>query len=369
MKACRMVRRFGIRYLIGWFFLLFCGGDLWAEMGKTLSPSSISDQRPHTFTNPIQGYGADPWMLQKDGKYYFSESDGGQRIFVKQSAAITRLGRVKSHRVMDFSLQGSPPRYGICGPHLNKLRGKWYIYYCAQTRPQNMWSSQRMWVIQSTTDSPFGPYEDCGEVLGSGDKEWAIDGAVLVRQNGDLYFVWSGIADLSNLHQSIWIARMATPTRIDRKTRVEISKPTYPWECSVRPIQEGPRPLIVDQGGRTIVMYSANASWTDEYCLGSLTNISGDFLNPRAWRKSEKPLFQKTETIFGPGGASYVKSPDLKEDWIVYHSARKKGSGWTRVINAKKFVWKTNGMPDFGNPAEWGQRLPLPSGESPDGNR
>lgn len=331
------------------------------ESGPVSKPSAVEQVK--TFRNPIQGFGADPWMIQHDGKYYYAESDGGHRIFVKESKTITKLGRARSRKVMDASVKGSEPRFGICGPHLNLIRGKWYIYFCAQTKPAKMWSAQRMWVLRSTTASPYGPYEDMGEVLDSKDKEWAIDGAVLTRANGDLYFIWSGIKNLKNQHQSIWIARMRSPIRVDRKTITEISRPTFPWECSVRPIQEGPRPLFVDKNGKTIVMYSANASWTDEYCLGSLTNTSGDFLNPAAWEKSRKPLFYKTSTIFGPGGASYVKSPDGTEDWIIYHTARKKGSGWGRVINAQRFTWKKDGTPDFGIPIPRDQPIPVPSGE------
>lgn len=316
-----------------------------------------------TFTNPIQGYGADPWMIRDGGRYYYAESDGGRRIFVKECRSITGLGRAKARKVMDFSAKGIAPKHGVCGPHLNRVRGRWHIYYCGQTRPEKMWSAQRMWALRSTTGSPFGPYEDMGEVLDSRDTEWAIDGAVLARPGGGLYFVWSGIADMSNLHQSLWIARMVSPTRVDRSTIRQISRPSEPWECSVRPIQEGPRPLFVDKNGRTVIMYSANASWTDEYCLGALTNEGGDFLDPAAWKKSPAPLFRKTPEVFGPGGASYVKSPDGTEDWIVYHSARKKGSGWARVINAQRFGWKADGSPDFGVPAPPGRPLALPSGE------
>ena len=110
-------------------------------------------------------------------------------------------------------------------------------------------------------------------------------------------------------------------------------------------------------------MYSANASWTDEYCLGSLTNTDGNFLNPGSWIKSAEPLFKKTTSVFGPGGASYVKSPDDTEDWIIYHAAKKQGSGWDRWIRAQKFSWKTTGDPFFGEPVGEGVQLVVPSGE------
>lgn len=119
------------------------------------------------------------------------------------------------------------------------------------------------------------------------------------------------------------------------------SNPTKEWETSVRPIQEGPRPLIVDKEGKTIIMYSANASWTDEYCLGSLTNTDGDYLNPSSW----------------------VKSVDGKEDWIIFHAAREKGSGWNRVIHTQPFTWSNEGNPIFGSPIPRDQKIEVPSSE------
>lgn len=315
------------------------------------------------FKNPIRDNGADPWMLKHEGKYYMSESDGNQGINILESTKITGFKSAVATPVCNFGLGDYMPKYNVWGPHLNYIKGSWYIYYAAQSKVDANFESQRMWVLKSKTSSPYGPYEDLGEVIGSNDKEWAIDGSVVERSNGDLYFIWSGIENLSNLYQATYIAKMTTPTRVDRSTIVQISFPTYSWETSVRPIQEGQRPLYVDKNGKTIIMYSANASWTDEYCLGSLTNTDGNFLNPGSWIKSAEPLFKKTTSVFGPGGASYVKSPDDTEDWIIYHAAKKQGSGWDRWIRAQKFAWKSTGDPFFGEPVGEGVQLVVPSGE------
>ncbi|MDL2303068.1 glycoside hydrolase family 43 protein [Dysgonomonas sp. OttesenSCG-928-D17] len=316
------------------------------------------------FTNPIKADGADPWMIRHDGKYYLSESSGNAKINVITSPTITDMGSGVSVCVWESPVDGmAGAKYNLWGPHLNYVKGSWYIYYCAQSTADSEFTSQRMWALKSTTASPLGPYEDMGEVIDSNDKEWAIDGSIIERGNGDLYFVWSGIPDLNTLHQHTYIAKMLNPTRIDRSTIVKISSPTETWETSVRPIQEGQRPLIIDKNGKTIIMFSANGSWSDEYCLGSLTNTDGNYLNPSSWTKSVQPVFKKTNNIFGPGGASYVKSPDGTQDWIVYHSAKRKGSGWDRSVHTQKFTWDANGDPVFGEPATNGVKLEKPSGE------
>jgi GH43 family beta-xylosidase len=315
------------------------------------------------FTNPIRETGADPWMIKHNGKYYMSESDGHQTIFIMESTSITGFKNAIHVPILSFGLGDYITKYAVWGPHLDYIQGNWYIYYAAQSIPDTQFTSQRMWVLKSTTSSPYGPYEDLGEVIGSNDSEWAIDGSIIERANGDLYFTWSGIPNLTNLHQASYIAKMSSPTQIDRATITQISYPTYAWETSVRPIQEGQRPLIIDKNGKTIIMFSANASWTNEYCLGSLTNTDGNFLNASSWTKSPLPLFKKTNLVFGPGGASYVKSPDDTEDWIIYHAAKSNNSGWSRNIRAQKFSWTTSGDPFFGEPIAPGYMLIVPSGE------
>jgi GH43 family beta-xylosidase len=324
---------------------------------------SINKPSQH-FTNPIKESGADPWMIFHDNDYYYTDTPGARLIYLIKSKKITNIGQINRTTVWNAPPEGSVgTKYNIWGPHLNFVEGNWYIYYAAQSVRDPTFRNQRMWVLRSVSGNPLGPYQDEGEVLDSNDNEWAIDGSILIREDGSLYFVWSGIPDLNTLHQHTYIARMVSPTRIDRSTITNISSPTETWETSVRPIQEGQRPLYVDKKGKTIIMFSANASWSDSYCLGSLTNTDGNFLNPSSWVKSDGAVFSSTESVFGPGGASYVTSPDGKEDWIIYHAAKSKGSGWDRNIRAQRFHWDVNGNPVFGEPVAAGVSLMIPSGE------
>src|SRR5436309_746267 len=109
--------------------------------------------------------------------------------------------------------------------------------------------------------------------------------------------------------------------------RVCISRPEYPWEKRGRPlVNEGPTPLW--HNNVLFLIYSASASWTDDYCLGQLRWTGGAPLNPTSWLKKSTPVFSSTKEVFGPGRCSFVESRDGKEDWIVFHSARYSGAGW-----------------------------------------
>jgi GH43 family beta-xylosidase len=181
----------------------------------------------------------------------------------------------------------------------------------------------------------------------------------LQRDNGRLYFIWSGWPGEENVTQNLYIAPMANPWTISGP-RTQISKPELLWEVHGRPlVNEGPQ--ILRNGKRVFIVYSASGSWTDHYCLGLLELTGNDPLNASAWSKAQQAVFSRTENVFGPGHASFVKSPDGREDWIVYHAAKRQGSGWDRNVRMQQFGWNTDGTPNFGKPVSAGVPLPVPS--------
>src|SRR5437764_13599744 len=125
------------------------------------------------------------------------------------------------------------------------------------------------------------------------------------------------------------------------------------------PICEGPQ--VLKRDGKIFVIYSASASWTVDYCLGMIVAETKDVLNPNAWKKIG-PVFAKSETIWGIGHCSFVKSPCQTEDWILYHSKSQKTHGWEdRDVHAKQFTWTREGLPDFGTPLPRRVAVSLPA--------
>jgi Glycosyl hydrolases family 43 len=146
-------------------------------------------------------------------------------------------------------------------------------------------------------------------------------------------------------------------------SRVKLSTPTYGWEINHTPyVNEGPEVLI--HNGKFNLVYSASGSWTNDYCLGLITaSTASDPLNPQSWHKRSEPVFTSGNGVYGPGHAGFTKSPDGNEDWILYHTARYEGAGWTRQIRAQRFVWNADDTPDFGVPADPNQPISVTSGE------
>jgi GH43 family beta-xylosidase len=179
-----------------------------------------------------------------------------------------------------------------------------------------------------------------------GTDGWAIDGTIVDAPSGR-YFVWSGWPGMRNGRQNLYVSAMADPVTLTG-ARVLLTRPEQEWERRGMPICEAPQALT--RGGRLFLVYSASGSWTVDYCLGMLEHRGGEILDSRAWRK-HGPVFTRTEDVWGVGHCSFVKSPCLSEDWILYHSKSHQKHGWhDRDVHAKRFGWTLEGFPDFGSP-------------------
>lgn len=304
-----------------------------------------------TFTNPIlSAPSADPWVVQHHGKYHYCESRHQESIYIRQAHCFTDLNQDPG------TLVWTAPAFGlnsksIWAPELHYIDGRWYIYYAADDG-QN--ENHRMWVLQSEAADPMGPYHCRGPLHTS---EWAIDGTIL-RCDGALYFIWSGWPGHVNGQQNLYLARMGNPWTLVGP-RVLITQPENAWERREMPICEAPQ--ILQKNGRTFLIYSASASWSEDYCLGMLELTGTNPLDPHHWTKHGS-VFAKNALVHGTGHCSFVQSADTLEDWIIYHTKTKRKHGWNdRVIHAQRFTWNEDGLPYFGTPVAAGVPLPRPS--------
>ncbi|MGD7042976.1 family 43 glycosylhydrolase [Jeotgalibacillus proteolyticus] len=155
---------------------------------------------------------------------------------------------------------------------------------------------------------------------------------------------------------------MSDPATLNTE-RVELSRPEFEWETrgGSPSINEGPQ--ILESEDHTHIVFSGSGSWSDFYNLGILTDRKdSDLLDPASWSKKEEPVFQSGNGVFGPGHASFTKSPDDSEDWIVYHAAKAEGSGWSRNVRMQPFTFDEEGNPEFGEPIAADESIPLPAG-------
>ncbi|MBD3941799.1 glycoside hydrolase family 43 protein [Microbacterium sp. NEAU-LLC] len=322
-----------------------------ALTATALTAAALAGCAP-TFNNPIKDVANDPYVV-KDGSHYLLIESAEDGIWVTASPEKNLTDIAQGVRTKVWTAPSDGPNCrDVWAPELHHIDTRWYVYYAATTCDEDN-AGHRMFVLESAGDDPLGPYTDLGKITDAADR-WAIDGTRFEFQDR-AYFAWSGWPGTADGQQNLYIAEMTSPTTL-AGTGVLISEPTLDFERHTMPINEGPQALVTED--RVFLVYSASASWTDDYAYGLLTGAGKDLLDPSAWTKSPGPVFERTGEVFGPGHGSFTTSPDGTESWMVYHSARYSGAGWDRVMNAQRFTWK-DGAPVFGEPfGEGDQRVP-----------
>jgi GH43 family beta-xylosidase len=301
------------------------------------------------YTNPLlPAHSPDPWITWEDGFYYYCESRNNfASLHVRKSKCPFEIGQQAATEVWRAPQLGANS-HALWAPELHRWGNRWYIYYAADDGKN---ANHRMWVLESESSNPQGSYRCRGQLETSG---WAIDGTLLTL-GGETFFVWSGWPGKRNGQQNLYIAPMHNPWTL-AAPRTLLTQPAEPWECVEMKICEGPQ--ILQRHGKIFLIYSASGSWTVDYCLGMLTNTSGDVLNPLAWEKCGQ-VFGKSESVWGVGHCSFVQSPCGTHDLIFYHSKSKATAGWEdREVHAQRFAWDARGYPIFGTPAGRGCELP-----------
>ncbi|MDB5232371.1 MAG: family 43 glycosylhydrolase [Chitinophagaceae bacterium] len=322
-----------------------------------------------TFTNPLLSSGADPWSIYKDGYYYYTNTLGDSIVIWKtKSLADLAIAEKKTIFIppphTNYSKQ-------LWAPEIHFLHGKWYVYFAADNGVNE---NHRLYVLENTSVDPLkGDWNFKGKLSDASDK-WAIDASVF-EHNKQLYLIWAGWEGDVNFEQDIYIAKMKDPWTIDGN-RVRISKPQFDWEKhgdlhdKNNPphvdVNEGPE--VLKNKGKLYLIYSASGCWTDFYALGYLSaDEKSDLLSPASWKKNPSPVFKQSSEngVYAPGHNSFFKSPDGKEDWILYHANSEPGQGCGRHRSprAQKFTWNKDGTPNFGEPLKAGVAMKKPSGE------
>ncbi len=370
MVRTEIARRFG------WFLLAFTtigAATAQAPAGASQPSTSAAPPATHTLTNPLLPSGPDPWVILRDGFFYYMNTTGGD-LTIWKTRRIEDLGTA-TKKIVWSPPETGPYSHDIWAPELHFLRGKWYIYFAADDGSNQ---THRIFVLENGASDPTtGTWTFKGRLADATDR-WAIDPTIL-REGKKEYVIWSGWEGAENGVQGIYIAELDNPWTI-RGKRTLLSHSEYPWEkVGDLPNARDPReplhvdvnegPEILQHNGQTFLVYSADGCWTDYYELGMLTQKPGsDPLEASSWTKTPTPVFRGSADrgVYAPGHNAFFRSPDGKEDWILYHANPGPGQGCDgqRSPRAQRFSWKPDGTPDFGEPISAGSPVPPPSGEA-----
>jgi GH43 family beta-xylosidase len=324
------------------------------------SASQSTATAPQTFTNPVLGRGADPFVTVVDGRYWSVQSTGGG-VSLRSSTSVTTLGTAEAEVIFEGGAEGSP----CCewwAPELHEIDGRWYVYVAADDGDN---VNHRSYVLEA--DAIEGPYSFAGQLKLPGNR-WSIDVTVFEVES-ERYVSWSGWPGTNNGQQNLYLAKLGSPTTV-RGPAAVISEPRLDWETKAGTVgvlvNEGPAALVRE--GRVFLTYSGSGCWTPDYAIGLLTaDADADLLDPKSWTKDPEPLFQGSEESgqWGTGHHSFFTSPDGSETWFAYHAVTTpEGScGEDREVYLLPLGSGPGGRPEFGKPSAGNDPIPLPAGD------
>ena len=328
---------------------------------KQLAPlAQTTAQAPMTtFQNPLKVDGADPCLFFYDGYYYLSTTTARD---VKLRRA-KRIGDLANAPDVQVWKDDDPSRdRDIWAPEFHLLDAgdgsgpRWYLYYTASAGPE---PSHRMYVAQSATTDPMGPYTFKAKLLTDAkDEHYAIDGTVVRQDNGQLIFAWCGRP--SPYGQGIFISKMTNPwTLAGERTSLD----TDGFGCDV--VREGPEFLRHDN--KLFLVYSMCDAATPDYRMSALVADAGaDLSAATSWTQLPRLLMARVDQngVWGTGHNFFFKSPDGTQDWQAYHAKISTERTFAdRSTRAQIIHWRADGTPDFGIAAPYGEPIPVPAGE------
>lgn len=314
---------------------------------------------PRTFQNPLTPGGADPCLFTYKGWYYFSWTRGNG-VWIRKAR---RMEDLKSAADVQVVKPDSPERSTmIWAPEFHLIEGpngkRWYCYYTAANE-KSVDDSHRMYVAESASDDPMGPYQFKARVLTDPkDEIYAIDGGPIVLPDGKLYFTWCGRP--SSAGQGIYISRMSDPwTTTGNRAYLDLNG----HGCRV--VREGPNAIV--RNGKVFLLYSVCSANEPGYKLAMVTaDVGADLLNLASWQSHPLPVIARVDQngVYGPGHSFFFKSLDGKEDWIIYHVKQTTETTYAdRVAFAMKFTWSKEGTPVFSITPSKETLIRAPSGE------
>ena len=322
------------------------------------------------FTNPVADIeSADPCVVyDAERRWYYFVRSSGIAIAIHRSRRLVDV-RKGDAKLTAWRTNAVDSVLGdIWAPELHRAsNGKWYVYASGRMRISSKATPKiGLFVLESRSPDPFNGFV-FKSVLDS--ELWAIDPTFYESKDGQMYLAYSmGKKDVG---QVLAIRRLANPWTFDG-AGVEIAQAQEPWELrhpyvpgAWGSILEGP--YFLEHGGQLFMVYSANGCWSDDYALGVLELTGKNPLAADSWRHHPDPILVKGNGAFGPGHATFFRSPDGTEVWCAFHAMRASNPSnrsVPRVLHVQRVGFNAVGLPIVGSCLGRSAWLCPPSGEN-----
>ncbi len=130
----------------------FLSIPLFLILGLFIAQPMQASNSGSTFQNPLLPSGPDPWVISRDGFYYYMNTTGNN-LTIWKTRDITDLKEAEK-KVVWTPLAVGPYSKNVWAPELHFLRGKWYIYFTAENGDKLI-DTHRIWVLENVSSDPL----------------------------------------------------------------------------------------------------------------------------------------------------------------------------------------------------------------------
>ena len=309
-------------------FVSFCGAA--EEVKKTEKATR------ETYTNPLGVPVADPFVFFENGTYYLYGTDEqrgsgyGFPVLTSTDLVNWEFKGYAFHKTEDTWTQ-----INYWGPEVVKVGKDYYMYFNGSPN-KKAGAPFNMHLCIAKGKSPLGPFKELKVPFYKAPApDEAIDQTVFIDDDGQPFLVFTQVTFGRN---DIRIVKLKDNlTEFDGEPVLLIT-PTQEWESRAwngHKVAEGG--YIFKRKGYYYLTYTANDFQDPNYCIGYATSK-----NPFGpWEKYDgNPILSKTDVVHGPGNGMFVKSPDGKETFIVYHTHCKPGQVGPRQVAIDRVRFK-----------------------------
>jgi hypothetical protein len=279
-----------------------------------------------TYTNPLLGDVADPFVLKWRGEYYLYRTFAGKGLDVCTSRDLVHWK--PGPTVWEPDVPDQQHQTLIWAPEVYYDNGTFYLLFCDDT-PKGQ--GQRLWM--ATAKSPLGPFRTIPG--GPLSPAFRIDGDIFTDDGGKRY-LYSCHSPAGGAAQVEGRPINGFDDRTDSGWQTAIPA-DQPWEggwTEAPTVWRDP----TSSTPRYYMMYSGGGAMLPRYHTGYATATNP--LGP--WTK-RGILIDTAPGVAGPGHQAIVLAPDNVTPYLVYHAKRLVEEGWARDLYLDRLAYAPGG--------------------------
>ncbi|WP_046213072.1 arabinan endo-1,5-alpha-L-arabinosidase [Paenibacillus wulumuqiensis] len=317
---------------------------------KLYDTTILDDESKWTINNAH-----DPGILKTDQGYYIYSTDVRMGGELTPGVMVRRSQDLIHWEWVGYALPGIPEiaaewsqAINLWAPDVVKVGDKYRMYYSAST-----FGSTRSMIGLMESDSPEGPWVDCGSVVRTqeGDGPNAIDPHVVNDTEGQQWMVYGSF--FGGIHILPLDQQTGKPTVEGFGTLLAIRD-----KATVDGAIEGPYIVYHPEFRKYYLFVSYDSLFSDynvrvaraDHITGPYTDIHGHVLTDTDYRPQHEIgnkivggyRFQEGEGWVAPGHNSVLN--DDGDFYIVHHARGEKDKHWS-YLHIRKILWTADGWP------------------------